>query len=543
MGRFPEPGDTFGAYVITEVIGHGGMGVVFGARQRGLDRTVALKVLAPQFARQSDYRSRFAREASALARLDSPHVIHVYDHGEIEGCLFLATQFVGGGDLGDLLARHGALSIGTAIAIAGQVADALADAHRAQIVHRDVKPSNILLRAESREPWAYLCDFGIAQAETADVTDGVSPLTAAGSVPGTVAYLAPERCRGEAATPASDLYALGCVLVAMLTGQAPYRGSDIEIGVQHLNGAVPQLPGHDTTTRRLNDLLCRLLAKDPRGRPASAADVRDDLTRIGQELSSGSSPAPPPLGPPLGPPAGRPVTPRRRRTSLWIAGAVAAVLVLGAAVGGTVVALRGADAARDTAGTAAPSDQSTSQDTPDATDDTDTDAGGQGGDRPASEAAPYAPAETAEPATGTLVTHRDFTYRVPEGWTEFSVPAVDSAWRDSTAAGFAHNVNTVTENVPASTTLNEVGISLSTTVEQLGGTDVAFEGIVAIDGVDAVYQAATLSGGDFFYRVHQFTALADETTAVTITISQQPDTPTDASQEEIGAILSTFTWQ
>lgn len=591
MGHFPQPGDTFGPYQVTDVVGRGGMGVVFAARQQGLDRTVALKVLAPHLAEQADYRTRFGREATSLARLDSPHVIHVYDHGEVDGCLYLATQYVGGGDLGALVARDGALPVSAALAIAGQVADALDDAQRVGIVHRDVKPSNILLRAGTREPFAYLCDFGIAQTGAEAGGRPATAVTTAGSVPGTISYLSPERCRGEAASVASDIYALGCVLVVMLTGHAPYRGSDVEVGAQHLHGPVPQLPGGDELTHRLNALLRRALAKAPEHRHASPAELRreiDDVAAVARRAghappvaphlpagssgawspdgrsphASGSHGSHGPHGPhsPHGLPPGGPgptgsssyAGQRRSRAGAWIAASVAGVVLVAGGVGGALW-LAGRDDGSDQAGPSTSSGASTDP-ADDRTDDPADDATDEPADEPTDDASdrptgaggtqPYPPALTAAPADGTLVQQDGFSFRVPQGWQQQDVPNVDTAWVDSTPDGdFAHNVNTVTQTVPPGTTLNEIGIALTTTIDQLGGTDVRFEGIVDLDGVDAAYQAATLrAAGGVEYRVHQFVALHDGR-ATTMTISQRPDTPVAESQDEIGSILATLTWE
>ena len=158
MARFPSVGEEFGDFRITGTLGRGGMGVVFAAEQRGLGRTVALKVLAPELAEQPDYRRRFSHEASVLARLDSPHIIQVFDHGEHDGCLYIATQYVAGGDLSEAMRRHGAVPAAPAAHIAAQLAWALADAHAAGIVHRDLKPSNVLLRnVDASDVFAYLC--------------------------------------------------------------------------------------------------------------------------------------------------------------------------------------------------------------------------------------------------------------------------------------------------------------------------------------------------------------------------------------------------
>ncbi|MDF9717443.1 serine/threonine-protein kinase, partial [Nocardioides sp. ChNu-99] len=273
MAKFPEVGDKFGSYRVTDQIGQGGMGVVYAAEQAGLGRTVALKVLAPQYAAQGDYQERFVREASVLARLDSVHIIHIYDHGEQDGCLYIATQYVTGGDLGQAIKQGEGMPVREAAEIVAQTAGGLHDAHKAGVIHRDVKPSNVLLRDRSDDLHAYLCDFGIAQG-------GQPGLTVAGSVAGTMGYMAPERCRGEAATPASDIYALGCVLWTALAGRPPYHGTDVEVGLAHLSEPVPQFVEGDPMARIVNAVLRRSMAKDPAARYPDAASMRRDLRTV-----------------------------------------------------------------------------------------------------------------------------------------------------------------------------------------------------------------------------------------------------------------------
>jgi serine/threonine protein kinase len=272
MGGLPEVGQSFGEYEITGVIGEGGMGVVYTAVQRRLDRTVALKVLSTRLMNEANYRQRFTREAETLSRLDSPHIIQIYDFGEVDDCLFIATQMVRGGDLGQLLRSRGALGTSEAVVITGQVASALVDAHAAGVVHRDIKPNNVLLR-RGPERFAYLCDFGIALSDAA-------ALTTTGTMLGTTAYLAPERCDGMPATTASDIYSLGCLLWTAVTGQVPYHGTDVQVAVQHMTAPIPQLPRTDAFERRVNAIVLRSMAKKPGERYAAAGEMRADLLNL-----------------------------------------------------------------------------------------------------------------------------------------------------------------------------------------------------------------------------------------------------------------------
>lgn len=270
----PEPGDEFGRYRIESRLGQGGMGVVYLAHDLTLDRRVALKVVAGLLAGDPAFRDRFQREATTLARLDSPHIITIYDHGEYDGLPFIATQYVAGGDLGTLIRTRGALPPPLAARICAQVVDALADAHRAGVIHRDVKPANVLLRdPDSAEPTAYLCDFGIAQTDS-------QGLTGTGMLAGTWAYLAPERAAGATASAASDLYAVGCLLWALLTGRPPYGGSDVEMAIAHRDAPIPRLPGRDPLSRRLNAVVSRAMAKDPAARYPTAEAFRADLLAL-----------------------------------------------------------------------------------------------------------------------------------------------------------------------------------------------------------------------------------------------------------------------
>ncbi len=271
-GQPPAVGATFGRYRIESRLGMGGMGVVYAATDTRLNRRVALKVISGQLAGDEQFVARFGHEAEVLTRLDSPHVIAIFDHGEVDGVPYIATQLVGGGDLGTMLRDRGPLPPAQAAAVCAQLAEALDDAHRVGVVHRDVKSSNVLVRdPDADEPFVYLCDFGIA------LTDSRG-LTSSGGMAGSWAYISPERARGEAATPVSDVYSLGCLFWVCLTGRTPYDGTDVEMAIAHLNAPVPQVDGDDDSPAgAVNAVLSRAMAKKPGDRYPSAAELRADL--------------------------------------------------------------------------------------------------------------------------------------------------------------------------------------------------------------------------------------------------------------------------
>ncbi|HVK29340.1 MAG TPA: serine/threonine-protein kinase, partial [Nocardioides sp.] len=274
MGALPEPGEVFGRYRVVDRLGHGGMGVVLTAVHEDLGRRVALKLLAPQLVGSPDMVARFRREAQALARLDSPHVVQVYDTGEHDGWLYISTQLIPDGDLTAFVEASGPLPAAEALGLVDQVLAGLADAHAVGLVHRDVKPSNVLLRREADGVRAFLCDFGIAQA-----TDVVNTEQTQGVI-GTWAYLAPERFDGHPATERTDLYAVGCLLWFLVTGRLPYEGTMVQLAVAHQSAPVPQLPGDDPWSHAVNQLLRRSMAKDPADRFASAPEMQSFLRSV-----------------------------------------------------------------------------------------------------------------------------------------------------------------------------------------------------------------------------------------------------------------------
>ncbi|WP_193608553.1 protein kinase domain-containing protein [Nocardioides lijunqiniae] len=319
-GRPPRVGELVGHYRVDSVLGVGGMGMVFSATDTRLQRQVALKVMLGHVGTSPEFQRRFQREASVLARLDSPHVVAIYDHGEQDGWPFIVTQYAAGGDLGAMIRNGGPLSPPLAFRVCAQVADALSAAHSVGVVHRDVKPANVLLRDERTDRvHIYLCDFGVATTEGAG-------LTTPGAVAGTWNYLAPERAAGDPGTPASDVYSVGCLLYECLTGRPPYTGADVSVAMAHLQQPVPQLPGEDDLTTRVNQVLAGALAKDPAERYDSARALRDALRELGGGLTP-STPTSPPLV------LGR----RRRRRRLLVASGVATALVLGGVATGVLL--------------------------------------------------------------------------------------------------------------------------------------------------------------------------------------------------------------
>jgi serine/threonine protein kinase len=325
MRGLPEPGDRFARYIIERRLGRGGMGVVYAARQDDLDREVALKLLSPELLGEEGYSARFRREATALARLESAHVVQVHDAGEHDGWLYIVTQLVPDGDLADLLEREGALSCSEAIALVDQVLDGLRDAHAAGVLHRDIKPSNVLVRRTPAGLRVYLCDFGISQLVDSDhtVTQGVA---------GTLGYMAPERHLGEAASRASDIYSVGCLLWALVTGHPPYGGTGFKVALRHQNDPIPQLAGTDPEATTVNRVVRRSMSKSPGERYQDAAEMRADLRAAPVPRADGSIVAPTVVRQPAPEVASweptelRAATPTVRR-SPWLIPAVAACAV------------------------------------------------------------------------------------------------------------------------------------------------------------------------------------------------------------------------
>jgi hypothetical protein len=314
-------------YRLGEQIAAGGMGAVYRAVDETLGRQVAVKALRRELAADPTFLERFRREARAAAGLSHPGVAGVYDYGELGGQPFIVTELVEGETLAERVAARGRLPWREAVAIGEQVAAALAAAHAHGLVHRDVKPANILLGRDGR---AKVTDFGIAQAAQ------TATLTRTGMVLGSANYVAPEQAKGGHVGPAADLYSLGCVLFEAVTGETPYRGGNaVAIATQHVSAPVPDPREHrPELPPEVAELIIRALQKQPAGRfPSGAAMAaalaaarhEEDATRI-LLLRGAPLPATPPSGRPGG--SGGPIGAGRTRAAAVGALVVVALVLL-----------------------------------------------------------------------------------------------------------------------------------------------------------------------------------------------------------------------
>jgi serine/threonine-protein kinase len=258
--------ELFGRYRLIGLIGQGGMGQVYRAHDTEIGRDVAIKVLPASLVGERGYVQRFRREAYAVARLNEPHIIPIYDTGEIDGRLYLAMPIIDGIDLQTSLAQRGPMTPELAVKVIEQVAAALETAHSHGLVHRDVKPSNVLM---TRSDFVYLIDFGIARDESE------TRLTQTGSVLGTVAYMAPERFSIGHADARADVYALACVLHECLTGQTPYPGGSIEhVMAGHLTKDPPRPTSvNPAVPAAFDSVIATGMAKDPQQRYQTASEL------------------------------------------------------------------------------------------------------------------------------------------------------------------------------------------------------------------------------------------------------------------------------
>jgi serine/threonine protein kinase len=280
-------------YVLKRRIAVGGMGEVWRAEDIVLGRQVAIKILKPTLGHDASFLERFRREARHTAALSHPGIAQVFDYNEEQGRAYLVMELVPGEPLSTMLTRHQRLDVDQTLDIVAQTAEALQVAHDAGVVHRDVKPGNVLVMPDGK---VKITDFGIARA-----ADGTS-LTQTGRVMGTAHYLSPEQAAGQKASPASDIYALGVVTYECLAGNRPFGGrSDLELAEAHLRESPSPLP--EDVPGPVQDLVARLLAKDPNQRPRRASDLAREITRLRARMSgrsaeppaqSGQTPAPAP---------------------------------------------------------------------------------------------------------------------------------------------------------------------------------------------------------------------------------------------------------
>ena len=309
-------------YALVQSLGIGGMGEVYLAHDEILDRDVALKVLRKQYAGDDEFAERFRREALSAASLSHPNIVQVYNKGETaDGTSYIVMEYVSGGTLQEQIEETGPFEASEAAALAAQIAEALGAAHERGVIHRDIKPQNILLGSSGD---LKVTDFGIARAAVSG--------SATNAVFGTAGYISPEQAMGEPVTPASDLYSLGVILYEMLTGELPYTADNpIAVCMKHvteplrppreLNSAIPE---------EIDALVVKLLAKDPAERYGSAAELLADLERVRDEPPPvfGAEDTTQPLGegPRIAP--RRYTGTRRQRASRTLAVAAVAMLAL-----------------------------------------------------------------------------------------------------------------------------------------------------------------------------------------------------------------------
>jgi hypothetical protein len=309
------------------------MADVFLTHDEVLDRDVALKLLKDQYAEDEEFVERFKREAQSAAALSHPNIVSIFDRGESEdGTYYIAMEYLPGGTLKDRILKRGALPPQVAAEVALQTAEALQAAHKRGIIHRDIKPRNILV-AESGD--VKVTDFGIARAADATTTSHL------GDILGTAKYMSPEQAMGEPVGPASDLYSLGIVLYEMLTGRVPFEAeTPADVSVKHADGLLPYpREVNPEVPEAMDALVMRLLASDPGDRYGSASELIEELRRVRDGLpplsTSGDEETTAALAAPVLPTPGS-TGPRRRSRLSWTLAAFVALIALLAAVGGAV---------------------------------------------------------------------------------------------------------------------------------------------------------------------------------------------------------------
>ncbi len=259
-----------GRFELVEVVGSGGMASVYRAYDRLLERPVAVKILHGHYLSDEEAVERFQREARSAAQLAHPNIVTVIDRGEDDGRPYIVFEYVEGENLKQLVQREGALPVGTVIDLGIQIAQALEAAHERGVVHRDIKPQNVLLAEEGR---VKVTDFGIARSR------GTEGLTLTGTIMGTSDYIAPEQAKGEPSGEASDVYSLGVVLFELLTGKVPYEAeSPVATAMRHVHDPIPSVRSvRPEVPARLDACVRRALAKEPRDRFASMSDLIAEL--------------------------------------------------------------------------------------------------------------------------------------------------------------------------------------------------------------------------------------------------------------------------
>src|SRR5919198_1159792 len=270
-----------GRYRVIRKLGAGGMADVYLAEDQELGRSVAIKILNDRHAQDDQFVERFRREAKNAAGLSHPNIVSIYDRGEAEGTYYIAMEYLEGRTLKELIVTKGPTPIHVAIDYTRQMLAALGFAHRHGIVHRDIKPHNVVVAPDGR---LKVTDFGIARS-------GASQMTEAGSIIGTAQYLSPEQARGAPVDQRSDLYSIGIVLYEMLTGSVPFTGdTPLEIAMKHLS-TTPDPPSakRPDVPRALDLIVLRALAKNPEDRYESAEQMDEDLARVAKGLGVSSA--------------------------------------------------------------------------------------------------------------------------------------------------------------------------------------------------------------------------------------------------------------
>ncbi|MGF1473591.1 MAG: Stk1 family PASTA domain-containing Ser/Thr kinase [Rubrobacteraceae bacterium] len=328
-----------GRYSILRTLGGGGTARVYLAHDEVLDRDVALKVLRDQYAEDTEFAERFKREARNAASLSHPNIVSVYDRGvDEDGTSYIAMEHVPGGSLKERISQEGFLDADASVQIASQITKALEAAHGRGVIHRDIKPHNILLTSEGQ---VKVADFGIARASAS------TSISRTNLVLGTASYMSPEQALGESVDPRSDLYSLGVVLFEMLTGQLPYTADNpVAVSMKHVNESLrPPKEVNPEIPASLDAVVTKLLAKDPADRYQGATELAEDLRRVRAGLpplavdpvDAGTKPTrlePRQILPPPPPPV--PARRRRRRSTPWILVSIFLLLALLGGLGWTL---------------------------------------------------------------------------------------------------------------------------------------------------------------------------------------------------------------